>query len=297
MYLTHFALREVPFGLTPDTAFAFACAPHQEALNTLVIASANGEGFMKVTGEVGTGKTLLCRRFLSQFGEETVTAYIPNPLLDPHGLLLALAEELRLKFDRDDDELSLRKNLNQALLAHGRAGQRVIVCLDEAQAMPLATLESLRLLSNLETEKRKLFQVVLFGQPELDKKLADESVRQLQQRITFQYRLGPLSRRELEYYVSHRLRIAGYMGDRLFNNAALNALYKASGGVPRLINVVAHKALLAAYGQGRHYVSAAHVRNAASDTASARQPGRSMTWMGATAGVVAAVAVYWYLKQ
>ena len=105
MYLTHFALREVPFGLTPDTAFAFACAPHQEALNTLVIASANGEGFMKVTGEVGTGKTLLCRRFLSQFGEEAVTAYIPNPLLDPHGLLLALAEELRLKFDRDDDEL------------------------------------------------------------------------------------------------------------------------------------------------------------------------------------------------
>jgi len=109
MYLTHFALREVPFGLTPDTAFAFACAPHQEAFNTLVMASASGEGFMKITGEVGTGKTLLCRKFMSQVGNDTVTAYIPNPLLDPHGLLLALAEELGLTFNRDDDELAFCK--------------------------------------------------------------------------------------------------------------------------------------------------------------------------------------------
>jgi MSHA biogenesis protein MshM len=174
MYLTHFALREPPFGLTPDTAFAFACTPHQEALNTLLIASANGEGFMKVTGEVGTGKTLLCRRFLSQLDDATVSAYIPNPLLDPHGLLLALAAELRLDVGRDDDQPSLVKALNEALLVHARADKRVVVCLDEAQAMPLETLESLRLLSNLETEKRKLFQVVLFGQPELDEKLADE---------------------------------------------------------------------------------------------------------------------------
>jgi len=297
MYLTHFALREVPFGLTPDTAFAFACAPHQEAFNTLVMASASGEGFMKITGEVGTGKTLLCRKFLSQVGNDTVTAYIPNPLLDPHGLLLALAEELGLTFNRDDDELSLLQNLNQALLAHARAGQRVIVCLDEAQAMPLATLESLRLLSNLETEKRKLFQVVLFGQPELDKNLADESVRQLQQRITFQYHLSPLSRRELEYYISHRLRVAGYIGDRLFNRSALNAVYKASRGVPRLINIIAHKALLSAYGQGDHYVSAPHVRKAAADPPPARRLPPPMTWVGATAGFVAAVAVYWYLKQ
>ena len=246
MYHTHFALRELPFGLTPDTAFAFACTPHQEALNTLLVAAANGEGFMKVTGEVGTGKTLLCRRFLSQLDDGNVTAYLPNPLLDPHGLLLALAEELRVDFERDGDPHRLLKSLNQVLLAHARAGKRVVVCLDEAQAMPLETLESLRLLSNLETEKRKLFQVVLFGQPELDEKLAHVSVRQLQQRITFQYHLSPLSRRELEYYISHRLRIAGYMGDRLFNSAALDALFKASRGVPRLINVVAHKAMLAA---------------------------------------------------
>ncbi|MBC8007026.1 MAG: AAA family ATPase [Prolixibacteraceae bacterium] len=297
MYRTHFALREPPFGLTPDTAFAFACTPHQEALNTLLIASANGEGFMKVTGEVGTGKTLLCRRFLSQLSDENVTAYIPNPLLDPHGLLLALAEELRVDVDRDDDQHRLLKSLNQVLLEHARAGKRVVVCLDEAQAMPLETLESLRLLSNLETEKRKLFQVVLFGQPELDAKLAHVSVRQLQQRITFQYHLSPLSRRELEYYISHRLRIAGYMGDRLFNTAALDALYRASRGVPRLINVVAHKAMLAAYGEGYHYVSAAHVRKAASDTPSARRVYSPMVWTGATATAIAAAVIYWYLNR
>ena len=297
MYHTHFALRELPFGLTPDTAFAFACTPHQEALNTLLVAAANGEGFMKVTGEVGTGKTLLCRRFLSQLDDENVTAYIPNPLLDPHGLLLALAEELRVDFDRDDDPHRLLKSLNQVLLAHARAGKRVVVCLDEAQAMPLETLESLRLLSNLETEKRKLFQVVLFGQPELDVKLAHESVRQLQQRITFQYHLSALSRRELEYYISHRLRIAGYMGDRLFNTTALDALYTASRGVPRLINVVAHKSMLAAYGEGRHYISAAHVRQAARDTPSARRVYSPPLWIGAAAAVTAAAVIYWYLER
>ena len=297
MYHTHFALRELPFGLTPDTAFAFACTPHQEALNTLLVAAANGEGFMKVTGEVGTGKTLLCRRFLSQLDDENVTAYIPNPLLDPHGLLLALAEELRVDFDRDDDPHRLLKSLNQVLLAHARAGKRVVVCLDEAQAMPLETLESLRLLSNLETEKRKLFQVVLFGQPELDVKLAHESVRQLQQRITFQYHLSALSRRELEYYISHRLRIAGYLGDRLFNTTALDALYTASRGVPRLINVVAHKSMLAAYGEGRHYISAAHVRQAARDTPSARRVYSPPLWIGAAAAVTAAAVIYWYLER
>ena len=296
MYLTHFALREPPFGLTPDTAFAFACTPHQEALNTLLLASASGEGFMKVTGEVGTGKTLLCRRFLAQLDEASITAYIPNPSLDPHGLLLALAEELGIECDRDGNQTDLVKALNNVLLEHAKNGKRVIVCLDEAQAMPLETLESLRLLSNLETEKRKLFQVVLFGQPELDKKLADESVRQLQQRITFQYHLSPLLRRELEYYVSHRLRIAGYMGDRLFNRASLNALYRATRGVPRLINIVAHKALLAAYGQGRHYVSAAHVRRAAEDTPSARRSYASSLWTGAATAAVAAAAIYWYLN-
>ena len=298
MYHNHFALREPPFGLTPDTSFAFACTPHQEALNTLLIATANGEGFMKITGEVGTGKTLLCRRFLMQLDDENVSAYIPNPLLDPHGLLLALAEELHVQFNHDtDDEHALQKILNHALLDYARAGKRVVVCLDEAQAMPLETLESLRLLSNLETEKRKLLQVVLFGQPELDEKLRHHAVRQLQQRITFEYHLSPLSRREVHFYVEHRLRVAGYMGDRLFKNGALSALYRASRGVPRLINVLAHKAMLAAYGEGHHYIYASHVRRAASDTPSARKIYPHMAWLGGAVTTVFVLAICWYLKR
>jgi len=186
------------------------------------------------------------------------------------------------------------KALNQALLEYARADKRVVVCLDEAQAMPLETLESLRLLSNLETEKRKLFQVVLFGQPELDARLRHESVRQLQQRITYHYHLSPLSRREMEYYVGHRLRVAGYVGDRLFHRSAMDALYRASAGVPRMVNVLAHKAMLAAYGEGRHYVSAAHVRKAARDTPAARSARSSLVAAGVAVAIVVAAAAYWY---
>jgi MSHA biogenesis protein MshM len=292
MYLTHFALRESPFGLTPDTAFVFACTPHQEALNTLLIAVDSGEGFMKITGEVGTGKTLLCRRFLAQLDENFVSAYLPNPLLDPQGLLLALAEELRVPFDREADQHTLTKTLNQALLEFARQGKRVVVCLDEVQAMPYETLESLRLLSNLETEKRKLFQVVLFGQPELDARLAHETVRQLRQRITFEYNLSALTRSEVEYYVGHRLRVAGYMGDRLFDRSAVDALHRSSRGVPRLINVLAHKAMLVAFGEGRHHVSSHHVRKAAHDTPSARAPRSPVAW-AVIAVLVAAALVGW----
>jgi MSHA biogenesis protein MshM len=290
MYRTHFALREAPFGLTPDTTFVFACTPHQEALNTLLVAVNGGEGFMKITGEVGTGKTLLCRRFLAQLDDEYVSAYLPNPLLDPHGLLLALAEELRIPFDKDSGQHELTKTLSTALLEFARAGKKVIVCLDEVQAMPYETLESLRLLSNLETEKRKLFQVILFGQPELDAKLAHESVRQLRQRITFQYNLSALSRNEVAYYLGHRLRIAGYMGDRLFDYSAINSLYRASRGIPRLINVLAHKAMLAAFGEGRHHVSVRHVRMAAHDTPSARVPPSPVVWAVLAVLAVALVA-------
>ncbi|MBY0267446.1 MAG: AAA family ATPase, partial [Burkholderiales bacterium] len=172
MYESHFGLREPPFGITPDTSFAYACNSHQEALNTLLVAARNGEGFMKVTGEVGTGKTLLCRRFLASLGDRFVSAYVPNPYLEPRTLMFALAEELAIVLPRDADQHHLLKELQRALLNFARQGKTVVVCLDEAQAMPLETLESLRLLSNLETEKRKLVQVVLFGQPELDERLA-----------------------------------------------------------------------------------------------------------------------------
>jgi MSHA biogenesis protein MshM len=288
MYRAHFGLREPPFGITPDTSFAFSCTSHQEALNTLLVSISNGEGFIKITGEVGTGKTLLCRRFLATLDDKFVSAYIPNPLLDPKALLQAFAEELRAPVDVEADQHHLVKHLNHTLLDIARQGKRVVVCLDEAQAMPLETLEALRLLTNLETEKRKLMQVVLFGQPELDEKLADPSVRQLRQRITFEYHLGALTKPELLLYLAHRLRVAGYSGPPLFTRGAVNALYASTGGLPRLINILAHKSLLLVFGEGGHEVGRRHVKLAAKDTPSARRRRLRWLWSAALPAVVAA---------
>jgi MSHA biogenesis protein MshM len=270
MYLSHFGLSEPPFGITPDTSFAFSGSAHQEALNTLLIAARSGEGFMKITGEVGTGKTLLCRRFLATLGEGFVTAYLPNPYLEPRTLLLALAEELGVAMDKDSDQYHLLKALNLGLLNIARQKKAVVLCLDEAQAMPMESLEMLRLLSNLETEKRKLLQLVLFGQPELDEKLANPSVRQLRQRIAFHYRLGGLKRGELDHYLGHRLRVAGHRGNRVFPPASVRLIHRASEGTPRLVNILAHKAMLSAYGEGRQEVLPRHVRAAARDTEGVR---------------------------
>jgi len=279
IYLSHFGLREPPFGITPDTSFFFACASIQEALNTLLVAVANGEGFIKITGEVGTGKTLLCRKFLATLDESWVSAYIPNPNLEPRTLLLALAEELGVKADSDLDQHHLLKALNLALLDFARQKKRVVVCMDETQAMPIESLETLRLLTNLETEKRKLAQVILFGQPELDEKLSQESIRQLRQRITFQHHIGTLTRAETEYYLSHRLAIAGYRGDGAFTSAAVKILYRASRGVPRLINILANKALMLAYGEGSRKVSGAHARAAATDTPASFSLSAAWLWL------------------
>src|SRR5262245_5921005 len=258
MYRAHFGLREMPFGITPDTSYAYACMSHQEALNTLLVAVKNGEGFIKIVGEVGTGKTLLCRRFLSTLDATHVTAYIPNPYLEPRTLLFALAEELGVTVPKEADQHRLLKSLNHALLDFARQGKTVVLCLDEAQAMPLETLEALRLLTNLETEKRKLLEVVLFGQPELDHKLEQDAVRQLRQRITFQYRLAALDRREIDQYIAHRLRVAGYRGNRMFTVAAIRRVHRLTGGVPRLVNIIAHKAMLLAYGEGLQHVLPRH---------------------------------------
>ncbi len=267
-YLRHFGLRELPFGITPDTSYFFACRSVREALNTLLIAVSNGEGFIKITGEVGTGKTLLCRKFLSTLGPSWVSAYIPNPNLEPRSLLFALADELGAGGGRAESH-RLEKDLMQRLLDIARQGKRVVLCMDETQAMPLATLETVRLLTNLETEKRKLMQVVLFGQPELDRNLASDSVRQLRQRITFQYALKALTRDEVADYVAHRLTIAGYSGPAVFTNGALRAMHLASRGVPRLVNILAHKALLVVFGEGGREVRREHVRAAVEDTPTA----------------------------
>jgi len=279
MYRKHFGLREAPFSITPDTAFSFASGAFQEALNTLLIAVKNGEGFIKITGEVGTGKTLLCRKFLASLDDGYVSAYIPNPYLEPKTLLAGLADELKLKVRRDLDQHLMLKALTLALLEFARAGKRVVVTLDEAQAIPIETLEALRLLSNLETEKRKLLQVVLFGQPELDEKLKLPSLRQLQQRITFHYALAPLTRTELDYYVAHRLTVAGHAGGTLFTQGALNAIYAASGGTPRVINILCHKSMLLVFGQGKQQIDEKHIRVAASDTPAAIVKNNKQWWL------------------
>ncbi|MBT9519973.1 MAG: AAA family ATPase [Dechloromonas sp.] len=273
MYLDHFGLSELPFGITPDTSYTVITRSHQEALNTLLVALNSGEGFIKITGEVGTGKTLLCRRLLQALPEGSVSAYLPNPYLAPRTLQLALAEELGLAVSADSDDYHLLQSINRALLDHAAADRQVVVCIDEAQAMPLETLESLRLLSNLETEKRKLLQIVLFGQPELDRKLAEPSVRQLLQRIAFHYRIGGLAREEVANYLAHRLRVAGYRGEDVFGPRAVRSLHKASRGTPRLLNILAHKSLLAVFGEGKHAVRPGHVRRAAADTEGAAAAG------------------------
>lgn len=272
LYLGHFGLREAPFGITPDTEFIYATRSHQEALNTLLVALKSGEGFVKVTGEVGTGKTLLCRRLLRTLEGSCVTAYLPNPGLLPETLLRNLADELALPVSELADPYDLLKSLNEALLGFAREGKPVVVVLDEAQAMPMESLETLRLLSNLETEKRKLLQLVLFGQPELDVRLSDPAIRQLKQRIAFHCRLGGMQREELHQYVTHRLRKAGLVAGELFADDALRALYSATGGVPRLVNIVANKCLFAVFGEGAQMVRARHVRAAARDTEGARRP-------------------------
>ncbi|WP_273027768.1 ExeA family protein [Massilia timonae] len=288
MYAAHFGLRELPFGITPDTSFFFGSPRSQEALNTLLVATRGGEGFIKITGEVGTGKTLLCRKFMATLGEGFVTAYIPNPYLEPRTLMLALADELEIPLERDVDQHQLLKAINLRLLELAGQDLRVVLCLDEAQAIPVESLEALRLLTNLETEKRKLLQIVLFGQPELNRKLELASIRQLAQRITFHYHLGPLSRDDLDFYVAHRLRVAGFTGARLFSGAAIRGLYQASGGVPRLVNIMAHKALMLSYGQGKQQVVKSHVTIAARDTVGVTRT--IWTWLLAGAVVAGAAA-------
>lgn len=271
MYTEHYGLQQLPFGITPDTHFFFAHSSYQEALNTLLIAARSGEGFLKVVGEVGTGKTLLCRKFLNQLETESfVTAFIPNPYLEPMTLLLAVADELGVAYPENPNQHLLLKALTEFLISTHADGKRVVLCLDEAQAMPTESLEALRLLTNLETESRKLLQVVLFGQPELDIRLDEPSIRQLKQRITFSSNLGTLNAQDVEYYLAHRLGIAGYRGARLFARDAVRRLHRASRGVPRLINILAHKALMAGFGEGARYITDRYIKLAILDTESAR---------------------------
>jgi MSHA biogenesis protein MshM len=269
MYLRHFSLREAPFSITPDTAFFYPHEGAQAALNMLLVALRSGEGFLKIVGEVGCGKTVLCRQLLNALQDDFVTAYIPNPDMGPEDLLLALTHELGIGDTLLVSRHQILNALHDCLLSHAQAGRGVVVCIDEAQAIPLRTIESIRLLSNLETEKRKLIQLVLLGQPELDVKLARPEIRQLLQRITFSEYLGPMPQHHVPVYLEHRLATAGLSDAtdiKIFDRKASQALSDFSGGVPRLLNILAHKCLMLAYGENTHRVTKAHVQMAAADT-------------------------------
>lgn len=266
MYETHFGLDEQPFGLTPNTAYFLNARGHREALNMLQVALANSEGFIKVIGEVGTGKTMLCRKLLNTLDEEYYTAYIPNPFLNPAALYRALAEELGIQCRTRDGINEYQHRINQRLVELVGDHKKVVLVIDEAQSMPPKTLEALRLISNLETETTKLIHIVLFGQPELDRLLDHQSLRQLRQRISFSFRLPPLDREGTVQYIGHRLTTAGYNGDQLFEDRALECIYRVTHGVPRLVNVLCHKAMMCAYGKGTRLIGKSHVVAAVRDT-------------------------------
>lgn len=266
MYTEHFGLSELPFTLTPNTHFFLNLPTHHEALNLILVALASGDSFVKIVGEVGTGKTLLCRKLLNALeGEEYVTAYIPNPALSPDELRRSFAQEIGVELD-GLESVDILNAVNLKLIELAQQHKKVVLMVDEAQAIPEETIEALRLLTNLETESAKLFQVVLFGQPELDELLRKNSLRQLLQRITFSYRLTHLDAEAVQHYIDQRIQRAGFDGMSLFNRDASNKIAKASRGVPRLINILSHKALMAAYGKGDQKVSGKHVSLAVADT-------------------------------
>lgn len=266
MYLYHFGLKELPFTLTPNTSFFLGLEPHNEALAVLMTALKTGEGFIKVIGEVGTGKTLLCRKLLNEIPEHFVTAYIPNPYLKPDELRRAVAVELGVKQAQRMSLQLLTQRIQQRLLELHNEGHSVVLILDEAQALPSESLEALRLFTNLETETRKLLQVVMFAQPELDQRLNENNFRQLRQRITFSYQLREMNVDEVQYYIQHRLHIAGYKGAPLFNKKICKKIASATDGIPRLVNILCHKMLMLSYGQGQFKISPWHLKTAVNDT-------------------------------
>lgn len=265
MYLEHFGLNESPFKITPNTDFFFAGARRGEILEALQYAIHQGEGIVKVVGEVGSGKTMLCRVLMEQLPDNVDTIYLANPRLGRDEVLLAIADELGLRLDGERQTTMIRM-LQQCLIERFAAGRQVVVLIDEAHAMPLESLEEVRLLSNLETRDHKLLQIVLFGQPELEEVLARSDMRQLKERITHGFTLLPMHRPAIGEYLMFRLRASGYRGPHPFTQTAIRCLALASQGLTRRVNIIADKALLAAFAAGTYQVGLKEVKAAIRDS-------------------------------
>lgn len=287
MYQEFFQFESLPFSLTPNPNFFCQLKGHQEAFNTLQFCIQSGEGFIKIVGEVGSGKTLLCRKLIESLDDKYITAYIPNPDLSPIEIRKAVARELGLSLENPHDQHEILTALYNYLIQLHAAGKHAVLIIDESQALSDEGLETVRLLTNLETKNAKLLQVVLFGQPELDERLNKPHLRQLKQRITFSYRLPLMNREDLDTYLYHRLSVAGYNQGQLFTKRARNLLYKASHGIPRIVNVLSHKSLLVAYGRGMKQIDHKAVQVAVKDTDSAISKNwKSYLVKGAIAAIV-----------
>ncbi len=302
MYTEFYGLDEKPFALLPDPRFLYLGSSHREALAHLLYGIEEGEGFILVVGQVGTGKTTLCRTLLDRVGHDVDIAFIFNPSRSELELLTAITREFGLP-TTGKDRSELMDDLNEFLLKGKAAGRRMILVIDEAQNLSAELLEQVRLLSNLETEREKLLQIVLIGQPELEENLAKTELRQLRQRITVRWDLRPFDRAETDEYVNHRLRVAGRRTGRpLFSPTALRALYRASGGTPRVINALADRALLAGYAEARERIDAKLVRASAQELSvrsHRRLPSRRLLLSaGASAAVsLATVGAFWWLGR
>ncbi len=268
MYLYHYAMRKLPFGHTPDTALFCQTNTHLEALNVLLFSINSGEAFCKIIGEVGCGKTMLCRVLIRKLEKDRKFAYIPNPNLNPVSLQFTLAKELGLRIKSDSRKDQITHAIQNKLIKLNKEFGPVVLIIDEAQAMSDEALETLRLFTNIETEKQKLLQIVLFAQPELDKKLASKHLRQLKQRITFSYRITKLSRPQVLTYIRHRLACVS-MGQSINLSAVTGAfIHYFSRGTPRIINTLCHKALLLGYANKQSNISLKNIIKAAADTES-----------------------------
>ena len=296
LYLEHFGLAEPPFRITPHTDFFFDGADRGATLDALIYAILHDEGIVKLSGEVGSGKTMLCRVLMERLPPHVETIYLATPSLARDEILHAIADDLELRLTHERTTVALRELQEHLIRLYG-AGRRVVVLIDEAHVMPEETLEQVRLLSNLESNRHKLMQLVLFGQPELDATLAKPSLRQLRDRITHAFRMRPLSEPEVAKYVSFRMRAAGYRGPDVFALGALVRVARASGGLTRRINILADKSLLAAFTQNVHAVTERHVRAAIADSefARLRRPWRPAAYAGAAlaAGVLIGATVHW----
>ena len=296
MYLEHFGLSEPPFRITPHTDFFFDGADRGATLEALIYAILNDEGIVKVSGEVGSGKTMLCRVLMERLPAQVETIYLTTPSLGRDEILYAIADELQLEFSQGRMSVALRE-LQEYLIRLYAEGRRVVILIDEAHAMPEETLEQVRLLSNLETSRHKLLQIVLFGQPELDEALARPSLRQLKDRITHSFRMRPLSEPEVARYLSFRMRAAGYRGPDVFTPKAVALIARASDGLTRRINILADKSLLSAFSADTHAITARHARAAIADSefSPLRRAKRPALYLGAAllAGILIGLALHW----